>query len=126
MEYLLLDDYYSEFFRENARIYAELKGITQWDIGRKLGIGGNTICMLLHGQRHKRVDMFIAQAIANILEVDLESLLAPNLLSLDPKIREFLYYPRNQQYTSALMAYLRTNDIQAFEKRIKRIKRKEF
>ena len=120
--YLELNEYYSELFRENTRIYTLLREVTSSEIGGELGVNGNTVSMFLHGQRHKRVDMFVAQAIANVLGVDLESLLVPNLLDLNPKMREFLYIPRNQRYVKALMQYVKSENIQSFKNKIKRIR----
>lgn len=120
--YLELNEYYSELFRENTRIYTLLREVTSSEIGGELGVNGNAVSMFLHGQRHKRVDMFVAQAIANVLGVDLESLLVPNLLDLNPKMREFLYIPRNQRYVKALMQYVKSENIQSFKNKIKRIR----
>ena len=120
--YLELNEYYSELFRENTRIYTLLREVTSSEIGGELGVNGNAVSMLLHGQRHKRIDMFIAQAVANVLGVDLESLLVPNLLDLNPKMREFLYIPKNQRYVKALMQYVKSENIQSFKNKIKRIR----
>src|SRR3989344_7370029 len=120
--YLELNEYYSELFRENTRIYTLLREVTSSEIGGELGVNGNAVSMFLHGQRHKRVDLFVAQAIAKVLGVDLESLLVPNLLDLNPKMREFLYIPKNQRYVKALMQYVKSENIQSFKNKIKRIR----
>lgn len=92
-----LDERSSNVFRKNFRIYSVDKGIMVKDVAEKLDMKNNTLSMILIGQRHKHLELDLAEKIAGILGVEFEHLIVGQILYVNPEIKKFLQVDENQE-----------------------------